>query len=58
MTHTIALTLGSLPLSALVLRDNRDDAPLLLLLYIGVAAAILARLSLPWIDWLPDPSAF
>lgn len=60
MAHALALTLGSIPLSlsTLLLGDRNEDAPLLLFLYVCVAAAFLAWLSLPLVDGLPDASSF
>ncbi len=53
MMQSLALTIGSMPLSALYLKGGSADAPLLLFLYICIGSAMLAWLSLPYVDWVP-----
>lgn len=56
MTQALTLTLGSLPLSALLLKGGREHDLVLLFLYCAVAAGILAWLSAPVLAWVPDAS--
>ena len=60
MAQALALTFGSvwISLSTLFVWGGRDDAPLLLVLYVCVAAALLAWLSMPLVGWTPDVTAF
>ena len=57
MTSAILLTIGSVPISAWHLRYHNGDLLFVVTLYVVVVSAILAWLALPWIDWVPDPSA-
>lgn len=50
---TAALVAGSLPFTLIVQRSQRTDL-LLVLLYVGVIGAALARLTLPTIAWVPS----
>lgn len=56
MAHAVVLTLGSLLIHAasVFLWDQEDESPILLILYACVAAAFLAWLSLPFVEWQPD----
>ena len=54
---TLTVVAGTLPMSAWYLRGARDDAPLLLFLYIAVAAGFGTWFALPYVDWVPDTSS-